>query len=98
MATEAQKLVQKRSALLRDLAGCRAQLHRISGELQSHLGKPSDLSWIQSAIDLLENRDTCCRLEWGYRPIQTYEEHMAELERKSAAHERMLAKKYGVKP
>lgn len=94
MATEAQRLVQKRSALLRDLAGCRAQLMRIRKGLQTHLSKPSDVSWIQSTIDLLENRDTCCRLEWGYRPILTCEQWQAEHEAKLERQHKKLAKKF----
>jgi hypothetical protein len=94
MATEAQRLVHKRARLLRDLAGCRAQLMRIREGLQTHLNKPSDVSWIQSAIDLLESRDTCCRLEWGYRPIPTYAQWEAEHATKLERHRKKLAKKF----
>jgi len=99
MATEAQRLVQKRSRLLRDLAGCRAKLSRIRSELQNlGVAEYSSLAWINSAIDLLRNRDEQARKSWGYRPIQTYEQVQIEYEAKLQRRLNKLNKVAGVKP
>ena len=95
MATEAQRLVQKRSSLLRDLAGCRAQLSRIHRELQKlGVSEYSFLAWINSAIDLLHNRDKEARDIWGYRPIPTAQQWLAEQDAKHARRLARIQKKF----
>ena len=86
MATEAQKLVQHRSRLLRDLAGCRAQLNRISRatqELSPTVMYP-DLDWIRDTVTQLVTLDQELRVEFNMRPIQTYEQWQAEADIKHA--------------
>lgn len=95
MASEKQVLVQQRSSLLRDLAGCRAQLNRISAGLQKHgVESYDDLKWLRSSINLLTSVDEKARKCFKMRPIQTYDEQAAMLDKRAAAFQRKLAKKY----
>ena len=96
MATEAQRLVQKRSSLLRDLAGCRAQLSRISRatqELSPTVMYP-DLDWIRYTVTQLVTLDQELRVEFNMRPIQTYEQWQAEFLAKHARKMNKLAKNF----
>lgn len=99
MATEAQRLVQHRSRLLRDLAGCRAQLSRIEREFHElskscEVKLPTEPTWLRHTKDLILDMDERCRKSWGYRPIQTYEHWLAEFEAKHARKMNKLAKKF----
>lgn len=99
MASEKQVQIQQRSSLLRDLAGCRAQLQRISTGLQKHgVESYEELGYIERTVRLLTYVDEKARRLFNMRPIQTYEESMAELERKAAAFQRKLDKKFGGNP